>query len=125
MERKQFKLDRARAIAEASMEAEKVFAVTGTILKESNIVIPSAATWKPANAGEAGNSLPDIGSTFPKPAEELEDNLMQEDELIEQEHIQLTLQEAFFLIWTIDCLSLRFPSSVCEPCLYSIHPRSY
>ncbi|KAL5531661.1 hypothetical protein ACEPAG_4538 [Sanghuangporus baumii] len=114
-ERKQFKLDRARAIAEAALEAENAFATTGEVLKETSVVIPSAATWRPTNSrptAEAGPS--DISASDPTPQHEQprpeEDNKLYE-EIEDMEHLQLTLQEAFFLIWTMDCLTLLDPAS--------------
>ena len=51
-ERKQFKLDRARAIAAAAAEAEAAFKERGEVVVPalSGPNIPSAATWRPAQA---------------------------------------------------------------------------
>ena len=62
-ERKQLKIDRAKAIADAALEAEKAFEATGEVLDESNFVIPSAATWKPTSTSEAGPSSLTLDST--------------------------------------------------------------
>jgi tRNA-splicing endonuclease subunit Sen2 len=55
-ERKQFKLDRARAMAAAAAEAETAFQdgrVISTIYApDGTRMIPSAATWKPNRAPE-------------------------------------------------------------------------
>ncbi|EJD07559.1 uncharacterized protein FOMMEDRAFT_130716 [Fomitiporia mediterranea MF3/22] len=116
MERKQFKLDRARAIAEAALEAEKAFAATGEVLAESSVVIPSAATWKPSPASDSNpdTELPLQSGTPPTLGEQLTDeqggDILDED-LKDMEHLQLTLQEAFFLIWTMDCLTIADPST--------------
>lgn len=121
-ERRQFKLDRARAIAEASLEAEKAFETSGVVLSESSVVIPSSATWKPTQANVATISAVESGptgsrATHPDADNEAEndDEILLEEEFVDFEHLQLTLQEAFFLIWTMDCLSLLDPSSVSHP----------
>jgi tRNA-splicing endonuclease subunit Sen2 len=106
-ERKQFKLDRARAIAAVAEEAELIFATEGRVIKPalSGPAIPSAATWKPAP-----EPMPDVPVT---PAIEEEEELV-DDELLEHvEHLQLTLQEAFFLLWNLDCLTVLDPHTVC------------
>jgi tRNA-splicing endonuclease subunit Sen2 len=98
-ERKQFKLDRARAIAAAAAEAEAAFA-GGRVVK-SPTVIPSAATWKPAaQQSEAHVDLPESGA---EADEEMPQDL---------EHLQLTFQEAFFLLWNFDCLTILEPEKV-------------
>ena len=115
-ERKQFKLDRARAMAEAALEAENTFATTGEVLKETSVFIPSAATWKPTTSqppSEAGPSDPSANERPPqRPKPELEDDDKLYEDIEDMEHLQLTLQEAFFLIWTMDCLTLIDPVSV-------------
>ncbi|KIL00730.1 hypothetical protein PAXRUDRAFT_821310 [Paxillus rubicundulus Ve08.2h10] len=102
-ERKQFKLDRAKAMAAAAAEAETAFQegrVISTIYApDGTRMIPSAATWKPNRAPE---TQPDKSASI---AEESDDE--DEEEPIENvEHLQLTLQEAFFLLWNLDCLSV-------------------
>ncbi|KAH9852043.1 hypothetical protein C2E23DRAFT_731443 [Lenzites betulinus] len=104
-ERKQFKLDRAAAIARAAEEAEAAFAEGR---EAAPAVIPSGATWKPSSAEV---------STLPAPPEEEDDdadldNAELEDEPLENvEHLQLTLQEAWFLVWNLDCLTVLDPHS--------------
>lgn len=112
-ERKQFKIDRARAIAEAALEAERTFEATGKVLEESSFVIPSAATWKPASSSEAGPSSVTLESTETKSSTKLaqENGDLLEEELIDYEHLQLTLQEAFFLVWALDCLTILVPGT--------------
>ena len=122
-ERKQFKLDRARAIAEASMEAEKAFASSGVVLKESSVMIPSSSTWKPVQheGSSASPSRTLIGprgsrSADSDPLEETRggvESVIMDEEPADFEHLQLTLQEAFFLVWTMDCLSILDASTVC------------
>lgn len=105
-ERKQFKADRAKAIAAVAEEAELIFATEGRVIAPalSGPAIPSAATWKPS---------PQAPSEDPPPVEQdlapsdNEDAL--EDDLVDVEHLQLTLQEAFFLCWTLDCLTILDP----------------
>ena len=98
-QRKQFKLDRARAIAAVAEEAEAVFAADGhvTIPALSGPAIPSRATWRPSHPLDDPLSEP----------------VAQEEEPPEDiEHLQLTLQEAFFLAWAIDCLTILDSRSV-------------
>ncbi|TFK25589.1 hypothetical protein FA15DRAFT_668286 [Coprinopsis marcescibilis] len=108
-ERKQFKLDRARAIAAVAEEAEKLFEKEGRVVVPalSGPAIPSSATWRPTQP-----------FTLPPPAESTADDLDGVDEepepLEDLEHLQLTLQEAFFLIWSLDCLTVLNPDTM-EP----------
>ncbi|EPT00911.1 hypothetical protein FOMPIDRAFT_1121603 [Fomitopsis schrenkii] len=101
VERKQFKIDRAAAIAQAAAEAEAAFA-EGREAK-SSVVIPSGATWKPQQpaADESARSSP-------VPDEPVE---FDESTVPELEHLQLTLQEAFFLAWNLDCLTILDPTT--------------
>ncbi|KAI9464163.1 hypothetical protein HD554DRAFT_2026547 [Boletus coccyginus] len=107
-ERKQFKLDRAKAMAAAAAEAEAAFQqgriVSTVYAPDGTRMIPSAATWKPKEDG----TQPD------EEDEDLEhveaDDGEDDQEAIENvEHLQLTLQEAFFLLWNLDCLSISNP----------------
>jgi tRNA-splicing endonuclease subunit Sen2 len=116
-ERKQFKLDRARAIAEAAREAEAVFAERGVVPSETSVVIPSAATWKPSLPAQESTSTAETACVAPA-----ENNVRvglgdatdapDAEDLEDREHLQLTLQEAFFLMWSLDCLSVLNPSTV-------------
>ena len=102
-ERKQFKLDRAAAIAKAAAEAEAAFAEGR---EAAPAFIPSGATWKPQQPSEA-SALPE------EPPEDEKDGLEDELEPLEDmEHLQLTLQEAFFLAWNLDCLTVLDPHTV-------------
>ena len=96
-ERQQFKLDRAKALAEAAAEKEAAFAEGR---EASTIAIPSGATWKPQPA--AGPSLP----SAPSEQDALEEEPIEEEPIEDVEHLQLTLQEAFFLLWNLDCLTV-------------------
>ncbi|KAH7911055.1 hypothetical protein BJ138DRAFT_1151575 [Hygrophoropsis aurantiaca] len=107
-ERKQFKLDRAKAMAAAAAEAEAAFS-EGRIISpgyapDGTRLIPSAATWKPSTSTAAEEEPP----LTPEAVED-------EEELLEDiEHLQLTLQEAFFLLWNLDCLTV-LDSNTLEP----------
>ncbi|KAL1698958.1 hypothetical protein EV121DRAFT_284445 [Schizophyllum commune] len=109
-ERKQFKLDRARAIAAAAAEAEAAFKERGEVVVPalSGPNIPSAATWRPAQAAGSsteGSSITQGGSASETEHPSLAGN--DADEPIEDvEHLQLTLQEAFFLAYALDCLTV-------------------
>lgn len=103
-ERRQFKLDRAAAIAVVAAEAENIFATEGRVIVPalSGPAIPSAATWKPTPAvAEHSN---------PSPPEEEEPAELEPIEDVE--HLQLTLQEAFFLTWALDCLTILDSNTV-------------
>lgn len=97
-------MDRARAQAEAAAEAEAAFAEGR---EASTVHIPSGATWKPqASVGAEVSSLPE------DPPDDGVEVFEEEEPLEDVEHLQLTLQEAFFLIWTIDCLTVLDPVTV-------------
>lgn len=106
-ERRQFKLDRARAIAAAAEEAEQLFEKEGTVIVPalSGPAIPSAATWKPSQP-----VLPEASTT---PAEPEREDDWEEQPIENVEHMQLTLQEAWFLLWNLDCLTVLHPDTVC------------
>ncbi|KAI0794017.1 hypothetical protein C8Q74DRAFT_1193999 [Fomes fomentarius] len=100
-ERKQFKLDRAAAIARAAAEAEAAFAEGR---EAAPAFIPSGATWKPQQSSETSTLHTEL------PEEENDVGAEEELEPLEDvEHLQLTLQEAFFLAWTLDCLTVLDP----------------
>lgn len=103
-ERKQFKLDRAKAIATLAAEAETIFETEGRVIVPpvSGPDIPSGATWRPS---------PSTAADTPPSDTEDQETLAQEEDV---EHLQLTLQEAFFLIWTLDCLQI-LDSNTLEP----------
>lgn len=105
-ERRQFKIARAQAMAAAAAEAEAAFAegreAPSIIGADGTRSIPSAATWKPE----------------PKTSVAIQDSLDvpleydEEDPLEDVEHLQLTLPEAFFLLWNLDCLTVLDPHTV-------------
>ncbi|KIJ62045.1 hypothetical protein HYDPIDRAFT_176783 [Hydnomerulius pinastri MD-312] len=113
-ERKQFKLDRAKAMAAAAAEAEVAFQEQGRVISttyapDGTRIIPSAATWKPTRTQEAQTGEP---ASSPKPEDTDDDEDDDEEEPIQNiEHLQLTLQEAFFLLWNLDCLSVLNPDT--------------
>lgn len=108
IERKQFKLDRAKALADAAAEADAAFREG----REAALpAIPSGATWKPQTSTEEAAEL------SPDAPEEQDTPVLEDEEPLEDvEHLQLTLQEAFFLCWGLDCLTILDPSTV------SLHP---
>ncbi|KAK7031368.1 tRNA-splicing endonuclease subunit Sen2 [Favolaschia claudopus] len=101
-ERKQFKIDRARAIAAVAAEAEALFETEGrvTVPALSGPAIPSAATWKPAAPEDPPETPVTPQEETPPEEEEPQEDL---------EHLQLTLPEAFFLLWNLDCLAVEDP----------------
>jgi tRNA-splicing endonuclease subunit Sen2 len=48
------------------------------------------------------------------PTDEEAGDLVDEAPLEDVEHLQLTLQEAFFLLWNLNCLSVLDPQTVCS-----------
>jgi tRNA-splicing endonuclease subunit Sen2 len=113
-ERKQFKLDRAQAIAAAAAEAEAAFA-EGRIIsaEETGVSIPSAATWKPSDSTR--------NTASPPPSERLQSHEITDlsaEPLEDMEHMQLTLPEAFFLAWALDCLTIHDPKTVRQHRVY-------
>ncbi|KAA1468778.1 hypothetical protein DENSPDRAFT_794957 [Dentipellis sp. KUC8613] len=106
-ERKQFKIDRAKAIAAAAAEAEAAFA-EGRIIstEEMKASIPSAATWKPSPSPAT--------ATEPAPEAPVQEEDLDPEPLEDLEHLQLTLPEAFFLAWALDCLTVLDPKTM-EP----------
>ncbi|KAI0766581.1 hypothetical protein BD413DRAFT_480627 [Trametes elegans] len=101
-ERRQFKLDRAAAIARAAAEAEAAFAEGR---EAAPAVIPSGATWKPSAPGE-----PSLPVAPPEDEDDSDNDADKEEEPLDNvEHLQLTLQEAWFLVWNLDCLTVLDP----------------
>ncbi|KAF5355313.1 hypothetical protein D9758_006015 [Tetrapyrgos nigripes] len=103
-DRRQFKLDRAAAIAAVAAEAEEIFEKEGRVIVPalSGPEIPSGATWRPATP------LPETEAAR-NDSEEKREN--EEETLEDVEHLQLTLFEAFFLSWTLDCLDILHPET--------------
>jgi len=112
-------MDRANAIVAAAAEAEEAFRAGKTV--PSPIMIPSGATWKPTD--EAPEKEPTLPQNNDKPDEIWNGEL---DDIVDVEHLQLTPQEAFFLIWCFDCLSVFSPSTVCfHTCHDLLSPNLY
>jgi tRNA-splicing endonuclease subunit Sen2 len=111
LERTQFKLDRAKAMAAVAAAAEQTFAAEGRVvtMEENRASIPSAATWKPTSAAPV--VVPPIVPEEEGTLAELEEG-GDEEPILDLEHLQLTLQEAFFLAWTLDCLTILDPTTV-------------
>jgi tRNA-splicing endonuclease subunit Sen2 len=109
-ERKQFKVDRANAIAAAAAEAEAIYETEGRVVAPvvSGPGIPSAATWRPSQSSSS-QKAPQKAETE---TETIDEDEVLEEEIEDIEHLQLTLQEAFFLIWTLDCLTITDPETV-------------
>lgn len=98
-------------MAEAAAEAEAAFAEGR---QAASVEIPSGATWKPQQ-----NSLLEgsVSAGGPPPDDE-DDSADEEEPLVDVEHLQLTLPEAFFLMWNFDCLSVLDALTVrCLECL--------
>ncbi|KAI8974540.1 hypothetical protein BD414DRAFT_179456 [Trametes punicea] len=106
-ERRQFKLDRAAAIARAAAEAEAAFAEGREAVP---VAIPSGATWKPSSS-TAESSLPSAPPDAEGEESESDEGEPEEEPLENVEHLQLTLQEAWFLVWNLDCLTVLDPQS--------------
>ncbi|KAF8328447.1 uncharacterized protein EI90DRAFT_3065397 [Cantharellus anzutake] len=117
-ERKIFKAERAQAILTAAAEAEATFIAEGRLptpptenistTVRSNLATQKLSSppseWRPADAAplaemEATNSVLTAERNLPD-GSELPENM---------EHFQLTLQEAFFLMWGLDCLLILDP----------------
>lgn len=97
MIRKQFKQQRAEAVAAAEAEAEESFASNPDVAPVITTHIPSTQT-----AG-LNQQLQTIISAGDEPLPEL----TVEETPDSMEHLQLSLSEAFFLAWTTTCLAIR------------------
>ena len=95
-------------MAEAAFEAEAAFAEGR---EAAAIAIPSGATWRPQAPSSV--HVPDVSEIPDIPDEKEEEEQPDEEPLVDVEHLQLTLQEAFFLLWNLDCLTILDPVSVC------------
>lgn len=99
--RKQFKQDRARAISEANEQAEAAFAAGQEADSATFLNAPQRPSEKITFANDSGLDVEE------------------EDSLVEDiEHLQLTLQEAFFLCWSLRCLSIFERDAVCVDISY-------
>ncbi|KDQ19180.1 hypothetical protein BOTBODRAFT_127095 [Botryobasidium botryosum FD-172 SS1] len=114
--RKQFKTERAQALAAAAAEAEAIFAATGEMpTPEAVPAIVSKATFQ-AKGQQSAAVLPGADSVVTPPLNAADPSLVDEvDDAItppeDMEHLQLTLQEAFFLAWSVGCLNIIDPTT--------------
>ncbi|EIN06185.1 hypothetical protein PUNSTDRAFT_73149 [Punctularia strigosozonata HHB-11173 SS5] len=118
-ERQQFKIDRAKAMAAVAAEAEKAFEEGREYdLEAAKASIPSAATWKPSTnavGSSDADAAPVLAEAMETGIKESPEESVIDDEPIEDlEHLQLTLPEAFFLSWALDCLTI-IDSTKLEP----------
>jgi len=106
-------MDRARAIAAVAEEAETIFATEGRVIQPalSGPAIPSSSTWKPTVDPQTMENAPAAAAAAATTSQETLafDN---EKPLVDVEHLQLTLQEALFLCWNLDCLTILDPQTV-------------
>ncbi|KZT55825.1 hypothetical protein CALCODRAFT_498158 [Calocera cornea HHB12733] len=120
-QRKQFKVSRAAAIQKAAQEAEAAFSASlespATTFELPLVNTPHNVprpTFEPAasKGGTAGRPPPTEAKAdkAANSEEEVEKQLREQPELLDEdqvenmEHLQLTLQEAFFLAWGLGCL---------------------
>ncbi|EJU03466.1 hypothetical protein DACRYDRAFT_114863 [Dacryopinax primogenitus] len=113
-QRKQFKASRAAAIQKAAQEAEASFSASLASPGSATYDVPLAKaphnvprpTFEPAackgNADNRPSRTEEDDGT--KGADGVE--TIDEDDVENMEHLQLTLQEAFFLAWGLDCLRI-------------------
>ncbi|KAF8492499.1 hypothetical protein JB92DRAFT_3002755 [Gautieria morchelliformis] len=113
-ERQQFKLDRAHAFAASVAEAEAAFAAGDTSVKVAPLTRDAVANFAARSSDRSETNSPDLsklnpagaiqtttaGSAYDVVGEDLTEEAIPEN----LEHLQLTLQEAFFLLWCLDCL---------------------
>lgn len=96
--RKQFKQERAEAVAAAEAEAEASFAANPDVAPVITTVIPSTQTSGLQKRLQTIISESDVQTLPELSADEIPENV---------EHLQLSLQEAFFLAWAVGCLTIR------------------
>jgi tRNA-splicing endonuclease subunit Sen2 len=124
-ERQQFKLDRAQAFAASVAEAEAAFAAGDTSVKIAPLTREAVANFAARSATDhseydsgpdssrrdlAENVRSEETDTASKVAKE--EAAPDEDVPENLEHLQLTLQEAFFLLWSLDCLRVLDTNTV-------------
>ena len=118
-ERQHFKSERERAINEAAAKAEEVFRTEGKLPEIPAEHISTTVRAKIAMQKQKR----DVAVVGEEEEEEEESNALLSDlgttsndttEVVveDMEHLQLTLQEAFFLSWALDCLEILQPSTV-------------
>ncbi|KAF8310093.1 hypothetical protein DL93DRAFT_2214408 [Clavulina sp. PMI_390] len=110
-ERKHFKAERERAVAEAAAHAEAVFQAEGKLVEapaEHISTTSATATSEPQN--DSASATPPSQSVEGD-AEDTEVIVPDIEEVDDVEHLQLSLQEAFFLSWALDCLAILDPAT--------------
>lgn len=107
-ERQQFKLDRAQAFAASVAQAEAAFAAGDTSVRVAPLTREEVANFVAKKGDHSGTDTPDIAETEANAIEgPTEEVVVVEEEISEDiEHLQLTLQEAFFLLWSLDSLTV-------------------
>lgn len=110
-ERQKFKFDRAQAFASSVAEAEAAFAAGDATVKVAPLTREAVANFV---AQRSARETPDLSDALPQevPSEETQEKDALEEIPENLEHLQLTLPEAFFLIWALDCLYLVDPETV-------------
>ncbi|KAG9104297.1 tRNA splicing endonuclease subunit sen2 [Ceratobasidium sp. 370] len=117
-ERKQFKANRAAYLAQATADAEAAFAADSSV----DIVIPTiglaSQAVRAAAAAKSGQATPIVAAAAdPPPPPVIEESRAEpepEEEFTapeDMEHLQLTLQEAYFLCWGLGCLRILDPAN--------------
>ena len=117
-ERQHFKSERERAINEAAAKADEVFRTEGKLPEIPAEHISTTVRAKIALQKQKRNA-----AVVGEEEEEEESNALLSDlgtksndttEVVveDMEHLQLTLQEAFFLSWALNCLEILQPSTV-------------
>ena len=102
------KIERAKVLTEAQLAAEAAFGGIENVKQSPPI---------PAEHGETlvvNDKVPNsLEQSSPPKWEPLEPYSNEEEEDLQgSEHLQLTLQEAFFLSWSIGCLRIINPKTV-------------
>jgi len=111
-EREHFKSERERAINEAAAKAEEVFRAEGKLPEAPAEHISTAVRTKIA-AERRNATVVEKGSDGEPPQSERPSSVKDTDvEVEDMEHLQLTLEEAFFLSWALGCLEILHSSTV-------------
>ena len=122
-ERQQFKLERAHAFAASVAEAEAAFAAGDTSVKITPLTRAAVAIFAARSSDRSDiDNHPDLSRPDPRSnvqstqvnsaSAAVEEEIPEEVILEDLEHLQLTLQEAFFLLWSLDCLSVMDANTV-------------
>ncbi|KAG8854575.1 tRNA splicing endonuclease subunit sen2 [Tulasnella sp. 330] len=135
-ERKQFKTDRADAIAAARSEAEAVFEATGALPPALSELAFIPSHSRPTRPTPSDTPVPKVPVTaepskpiaslqpFIKEIPEAPSDEPMSEPVEQMEHLQLTLQEAFFLSWALGCLRVLNPETECYLTIQDLLQRS-